>query len=287
MTTTTFREVDGIASMASDSRVTWIDDVTALPVKWFDSSDYQKTVSLDNVMYGFAGANVIFKTFLTLYKDKQSSEFLLDTLVQHAEMHRIQFFIIRYESLKLKMFAYSPVSDNYPEIRRISTDPAIDKKIFAIGSGQFSKAYKTNKSHKLVNFPIRKIIAANDKAFKKTGMMNIYQKGVLGTINTDEALAAYTACLQKGGDLSTGGKINMIKNMTNEERLEQVAILDDMDKAAKTVGAVCASPVDAVKEVNRLHSLGLYAVSPNTLDSSPMRNELLKEMEDILYSSVN
>lgn len=290
MTTTAFRKVGKEVSMASDSRVTMIDDYTGLPIKWFDSTDFKKTVMLDGVMYGFAGANVIFKMFLDMYQDKATSEHLLDTLVYFSRQHRIQFFIIRYDLPDLKLFAYSPSSSHgvdSPEILRISADPAIERNIYAIGSGKYSKAYKQYKMNKSVHLPIRKIISANGQGVKKAGMIELNKKGFQGTISTEESRDLYQACASRGGDLMTGGEINMTRNMTAQERKEQVDILHRMDLEAKAVGAVCASPVDASFEVRELRALGQYSVSPHAACDLGGRQNLLDEMNFILKESIS
>ncbi len=168
MTTTIFRNANGKVTMASDSRVTYVDTTTNLPIQWFDSTDFLKTLTIDDVMYGFAGTNVMFKMFLQNYNTRHDSEFILDTLVSFAKSNRVQFFIIRYDNTDLKLFAYSPPDGNdIPEILLTSRDPAIDKTVYAIGSGKHSKEYRKNKCAASAQVPIRRIISANMLGLKK------------------------------------------------------------------------------------------------------------------------
>lgn len=239
-------------------------------------------------MYGFAGANVMFKLFLQHYTTKEDSEFLLDTIVDLAKKKQVQFFIIRYEE-DLKLFAYSPFNaggDESPEILRISTDPVIDRKLYAIGSGKYSKEYKKNKLNKSAQVPIRKIITANNLGLKKAGMLDLDKKVALGTMTIDESKQAYIACKSKGGDLFTGGDVIMTKSVTKQQRDKQIAIMEQMDQQAKASGAVCASPVNASLEVKQLASMGHYAVSPNAIDSSNKRTELFNKLQRNLYTSI-
>ncbi|MBS9822615.1 hypothetical protein HKB31_16635 [Vibrio alginolyticus] len=285
MTTTIFRKNNDQACIASDSRVTWVDKNQGLPTKWFDSIDFLKTMMIDGVMYGFAGTNVMFKLFLQNYTTKADSEFLLDTIVQLAQVNQVQFFIIRFDGTNLKLFAYSPPGDA-PEILRISTDPAIDKGMYAIGSGKYSKEYKKNRANKNAQVPIRKIITANRLGLKKARILDLDKKVSSGVLTHEESQQAYFACQSKGGDLFTGGEVKMTKSVTRQQMDEQVAILDRMDQQAKATGAVCASPVDASLEVKQLHSLGQYAVSPNSIEVSEKRTVLLEKMQSVLHASI-
>ncbi|MFL1907216.1 hypothetical protein [Plesiomonas shigelloides] len=289
MTTTIFRKNNDDACIASDSRVTWVDKLSNLPTKWFDSTDFLKTLSIDDVMYGFAGTNVMFKLFLQNYTTRDESEFVLDTLVQLAKQNQVQFFIIRYDGTELKLFAYSPPhpeDPKSPEICRFSQDPAIDKGIYAIGSGKFSKEFKKHRANKNAQVPIRKIITANQLGLKKARMLDLDQKVASGTLSLEESKQAYLACKSKGGDLFTGGEVKMTKNATRQQIAEQVAILNRMDQQAKASGAVCASPVNASLEVKQLNSLGQYAVSPNTIDASEKRSILFNKMQETLRVSI-
>lgn len=286
MTTTIFRKNKSEACIASDSRVTLVDKEQNLPVKWFDSKDFLKNLIIDDVMYGFAGTNVMFKLFLENYGSIDDSEFVLDTLVELAKQNEVQFFIIRYDGTNLKLFAYSPPHGGAPEIFRISTDPVITKGMFAIGSGKYSKEYKKNRVNKNVQVPIRKIISANQLGLKKARMLHLDTKVMSGAITLDESKRAFIACQKKGGDLFTGGEVKMTNKVTRQQMEEQVAILDRMDQQAKAVGAVCASPVDAQSEVKQLRAIGQYAVSPNSIRKSEERTVLLEKMQVKLQSSI-
>lgn len=131
--------------MASDSRVTWINPATNRPIRWFDSPNFLKTLVLDGVMYGFAGTNAMFKTFLMYYTTREESEFLLDSIVQLAKNNNLHIFIIRYDLVGLKLFAYSKNNETSAEVLRVSTDPMIERNYYAIGSGKYSKVYKKNR----------------------------------------------------------------------------------------------------------------------------------------------
>lgn len=272
--------------MASDSRVTWLDSKTNDPTRWFDSPDFLKTLVIDGVMYGFAGTNAIFKTFLSFYTTKERSEFLLDTIVQLAKDSNLHIYIIRYDGIELKLFAYSKNEKTSAEVLRVSSDPAIDRGYYAIGSGKHSKEYKKNRLNMHAHLPIRRIINANKLGLQKAGMLKLCNKVDSGVIILDEAKRAVLACHEEGGDLYTGGEVNMAKSMTKEQVKEQVAILDAMDRQAKVAGAVCASPVYTDFEVKQLKAMGQYAVSPNPIEQSEERSALLAEMQMILKDSV-
>ena len=286
MTTTIFRNNKGDASIYADSRVTWVK--RGIPKKWLDPVGYKKTIMIDDVLYGFAGANVMYKIFLQGYTTLDESEFLLDTCVDFAKKHSIQFFIIRYDGKKLKLFAYSPTGNEnvvQPEIYRISSDPCIEKDFYAIGSGKHSREFKKNRHNKKSSFIISKIIAANQAGMKKSGVLGLEQKVKEGILSLEESSLALYSCRDKGGDLFTGGEINMSQNATKQQIHEQIVILELMDQESKAANAVCASPVDAASEVRELSSIGQYAVSPHSIEQSHKRQELFNKMRDTLARS--
>lgn len=272
--------------MASDSRVTWVNPKTNLPLRWFDSPDFLKTITLDGVQYGFAGSNAMFKVFLIKYTTKEKSEFLLDTVVQAAKELNLHIYIMRYENPELKLFAYSRDEKNSSEILRIASDPLIDRKYFAIGSGKFSGEYKKNRLNNNAHQPIYRIINANRLGLKKAGMINLHNRTSSGVLTPEQSEQAHHACNKKGGDLYTGGEVKMTQSATKKQIQDQVAILDSMDKQAKAAGAICASPVYTSLEVQQLKSLGQYAISPNVIEQTAERAELLEEMQKILRDSV-
>jgi hypothetical protein len=243
---------------------------------------------IDDVLYGFAGTNAIFKIFLQMYTIREQSEFILDTAVELAKKNRVQFFIIKHdEENGLKLFAYSPGNDNNPEIFRISSDPIIDKNCYAIGSGKHSKEYKKHKLNKNAQMPILKIITANNLGLKKKGMLHLSKGTDSGELTLDESREAYLACHSKGGDLFTGGEISMsTSNISKTQIVEQITILDRMDQEAKQAGAVCSSPVNAAREVDHLKSIGQYSISPYKVEVTCVRNELLNKMQAILDASI-
>ncbi len=288
MTTTIFRKNKKMAQMASDSRVSWIDNTSNIPNRWFDSNDYLKTITIDDAMYGFAGANVMFKMFLQNYSTKDESISLLDTLVIVAKEKKVQFFIIRYDSDELRLFGYSPQNPNTSEpneIFRISKDPLIDKDFFAIGSGKYSKQYKKNRRNSSAQIPIRHIINANLSGLKKEGVLELASKVESSMLTPEEANKVFWACQNKGGDIFTGGKINMSKNASRTALAKQVQIMDDMDKKAKANGAICASPVDASLEIKQLHQIGQYSVSPHEVTVTNKQTELLARMKSTFIAS--
>ncbi|SIO21714.1 MULTISPECIES: hypothetical protein [Pseudoalteromonas] len=288
MTTTIFRKNKKMAQMASDSRVSWIDTGSNIPNKWFDSDDYLKTITIDDVMYGFAGTNVMFKMFLQYYESRDTSIQLLDTLVLFAKENRVQFFIIRYEIDELRLFCYSPQNPDSSvpcEIFRISKDPIIDKDYYAIGSGKYSKQYKKNRRNSSAQIPIRSIINANLSGLKKGDMVELTNKVLSNKLTPEESNKVFWACKNKGGDLFTGGKINMSKNATRTVLAKQVQIMDEMDKSAKAQGAVCASPVDACLEIQQLNQLGQYSVSPYKVTVTDKETDLLARMKSTFIAS--
>jgi hypothetical protein len=286
LTTTIFRKDGNTACIACDSRVTWIENDSGFPLRWFDSTDFRKAIIIDDVMYGFAGSNAMFKIFLEHYSNRDDSEFVLDTVVKLAKGYRVQFFIIRYDGVELKLFGYSPKSEIYPEIFRSSADPSIPKSCYAIGSGKESKEYKKHKISKNAQLPIMKIISANSKGLKKAGMLDLNERVAKGNLDLELSKQAYFACQNKGGDLFTGGDVNMSQSATREQITEQVAIMNRMDQEAKANGAVCASPINATLEVQQLKSMGLKAVSDNRIDSSEKRMRLYRKMEESLIASI-
>jgi ATP-dependent protease HslVU (ClpYQ) peptidase subunit len=286
LTTTVFRKRNDKAQMASDSRVTWVDKESNLPIKWFDSIDYLKTIAIDNVLYGFAGANAMFKAFLIHYKTKESSMFLLDSLVVIAKEKRFQFSIIRYDADYLRLFSHSPVSDKFPEIYRISSDPPINRNHYAIGSGSQSKMYKRFKIKECSKLPIRKIINANIEGLRKKGMLNVDKIVSVRRLTDEESQGAYYACAKKGGDIFTGGEIRVCKESNDMQIAEQIDIMNKMDAQAKAAGAVCASPFNASLEVKQLEKMGQYAVSQHQVEMSGERKALLDQIGKTLQNSI-
>lgn len=280
MTTTVFRKSNGNACIACDSRVSWINN-DGLPIRIFDSLDYFKALTIDGVMYGFAGTNLIFKEFLKNYKTKADSITLLDTLVQFAKNNKMQFFMIRYENNELKLFAYSPdfPEINSPEIFRISKDPAISQSIFAIGSGKHCKVYKKNKVNLDPRVPIRYIISANTKGLKKNHMLDLVDGSVTRKLTLDESRLAYQACKGQGGDIFTGGEVRVTHQISQHQIDSQIKVMDDMDRQAKASNAVCASPVNAHLEIKQLESMGHYAVSSFSIDDTQERRDLLSQLQ--------
>jgi hypothetical protein len=259
-------------------------------VRWFDSPGYKKTIILNDVIYGFAGANSMYKIFLSNYTNKEDSENVLDLLVETGRIERAQFAILRYDIIQeeLKLFIYSAPNDfGSPEIYRISMDEPLDTKIYAIGSGKHSKMYKRNKSGEFAQTPIYRIISANDGVLKKTAHKKIIKNMLDGeNLTKEQSILLYQACNSKGGDLFTGGNVNMSKNASKQEIDEQILIMDQMDHLAKAAGAVCASPINAILEKQHLESLGYNALSKHRVKTSGSNAELLRKMQDQLNASI-
>lgn len=287
MTTTIYRKVNSSVSITSDSRVTLVDKA-GMPIQWYDSTDFLKTVGIDGDIYGFAGANIIFKNFLDLYTSRDKAEFLLDTLVSSARENSIQFFILRYDGLVLKLFAYSPPSPNGGdyEIYRVSQDPVIEESIYAIGSGRDSKEYKKNKISPNAQVPIRRIIAANLNGLKKHKLLHLDVKAASETLTPEESKSVFLACKIKGGDIFTGGEIKVTQHISKQQIEAQVAILNGMDMQAKALGAVCASPVNAALEVKHLQKIGQYPVSHHVLEITNERQALLEKIQNSINLSL-
>jgi hypothetical protein len=275
--------------MACDSRSSWIDSSEGMITRWFDSSKYKKTINIDGVMYGFAGLNTLYKIFLEYYSDRESSEKILDAVVELAKNNMAQFMLMRYDGEHLKIFAYSPpnVLHRVPEIYKISSDLPIETDCYAIGSGKDSKMYLKHQFNASPQVPIHQIISTNKTALSKKKYRHLVLKVSKGnTLTTDESIELYQACSSKGGDLFTGGIVNMCKNATKQEIMEQVAIMEDMDKQAKASGAVCASPINAALEKAHLEALGHSAVSSNRVVMNEDMSRLLDKMQGRFDASV-
>lgn len=275
--------------MACDSRTSWVDNQTSFITKWFDSSKYKKTINIDGVMYGFAGLNAIYKLFLEYYTSKEKSEELLDAIVELAKKNKAQFMLMRYDGNDLKIFAYSPPNDLYkiPEIYKSSSDEPLETDSYAIGSGKHSKMYIQHQLNGNVMTPIHKIIFANKTELSKKKykqLLKIVAEG--NTLNEAQAVCLFQACNKKGGDLFTGGNVNMCNIATKADILEQVAIMDKMDQEAKAFDAVCSSPIDAVLEKEHLEQLGHSAVSKSKVILNENMSKLLDSMQTRFDASI-
>ena len=289
LTTTVFRKKEHDAFMACDSRSSLVDKSNGMITKWFDSAKYKKTINIDGVMYGFAGLNTLYKIFLENYSDRETSEDILDAVVELAKNNIAQFMLMRYDGENLKIFAYSPPNalHRVPEIYKISSDLPIETDCYAIGSGKDSKMYLKHQFNASPQVPIHQIISTNKTALSKKKYRHLVLKVSKGnTLTTAESLELYKACSLKGGDLFTGGIVNMCKNATKQEIIEQVAIMEDMDKQAKASGAVCASPINAALEKAHLESLGHSAVSSNRVVMNENMSRLLEKMQDRFDASI-
>ena len=237
---------------------------------------------------------MIFKIFLEIYSSTQNpkaeAEEILDTVVEIAKLNKIPFMIIRYDEQGLKMFAYSPPHPErgIPEIYKISKDSIIDTDIYAIGSGKESKMFAKHQKDKQPTVPIYKIISTNKSALTKKKyralVRSVSDEGKL--LSPLESKALHEACNQKGGDLFTGGVVNMCKNATNKEIKDQIALMDQMDATAKAAGAVCASPINALREKRHLEALGQTAVSKQKVQIDAKKLDWMKTMQSRLDASI-
>ena len=291
MTTTTFRiDKNNIARMGSDSRVSWVTN-KGLVVRVFDSPSYFKVANINGVLYGFAGTNFIFRKFLESYTDVVlDSNKVLDTLVALAHHNRIQFCLLRYDG-ELREFANSPAALGEKEIFLDSKSPPLQTKYHAIGSGRGSKMYNKNKTNNHVCLPIRKIIGANVKTLNKKQYAAIKSKIGVSDFTEDEAIAIFHACDRAGGDIFTGGEIRIMEKQrtvtTQEAAAKQVQILKRIDGEAKSRGVVCASPINAAKEIAQLQNLGVAPVRKGGIDPSIKKSAMYKSMEADLKETFN
>ena len=289
MTTTIFRKRHKKpAVMASDTRVSYLNSNGKI-AKWDDVDEFLKCVDIGGVLYGFAGTNIIFAEFLKEYDlIINRSDFWLDSLVEFAKHIGVQFYIMRYDG-SLQLFAYSradPGSDQ-PEIKRTSRDQAVNSKTFAIGSGRFSKMYKENKGKGGAQLPIRRIVGANLKAIARCNLKDVVKKAKNATLNDKESEKIAFACYEEGGDLPTGGKINMTTKQSDiqmERELvgEQVKLLEGLEDAASSNDLRCASPFDAAEEAARLNSMGQVVCS----DYTPEQTDEFIALQQKLAKSV-
>lgn len=281
MTTTIFRKENssGAATIASDTRITFINECND-PIKWIDDSGLKKNVTLDGVMYGFAGVNAIYQMFLENYDSPENSIPLLDSLIKLAQEERCQFFMLRYDGVDLRLFANSPESQMLPEIYKVSTDNIIKASYYAIGSGKESKQYKKHRTSKHAKTPIFKIINANNEGLKSQKLLHLNNKAKEGIITKQEAMQAAKACDSNGGDLFTGGEVTMSQNTTKKDIEQQQRMFDDLNKQAKSLSAVCASPINATLEVEHLRRAGHTAVSKQDITLSTWHKEKIESLRN-------
>lgn len=281
MTTTVFRLDGKIARMASDSRVSYVDNGSGHVVKVFDSPDYFKVAAINDVLYGFAGANQIYKKFLQLYSYLEAdSNGVMDALVHYASKKRIEFAMLRFDG-ELREFAHSPNQRSGSKILLNSFSKPLKTKHYAIGSGKHSKAYKKYRVNKAVQVPIYKIISANKTALGKIEQ-SIAKKVGKQRFTSAESKVIFDACHANGGDIFTGGDVRIMEtkstNMSAADAAKQVQILEHLDNIADSNGAVCASPIYADIEIANLEKLGVV----------PVESKKDKQIENSkIYSIIN
>ena len=74
---------------------------------------------------------------------------------------------------------------------------------------------------------------------------------------------------------------------TQEAAAKQVQILKRIDGEAKSRGVVCASPINAAKEIAQLQNLGVAPVRKGGIDPSIKKSALYKSMEADLKETFN
>jgi hypothetical protein len=122
---------------------------------------------------------------------------------------------------------------------------------------------------------------------KKESHRIIMQRMIDGGILTkEESIILHNACNAKGGDLFTGGRVNMSKNASRKEIDQQVLIIDTMDARAKAAGAVCASPINATLERKNLESLSHQAVSAQKVEVHESNVRLMQRMKDQIDANI-
>lgn len=289
MTTTAFRmDSQGVARIGSDSRVSWVTG-DGMVAKVSDSPDYFKIANINDVLYGFAGTNYIYKIFLQHYDAaSNASDMLLDSLVALAKQNKIQFSFLRFDG-ELREFAYSPPdADGQNEIFLDSKSKPLSTKMYAIGSGKVSKMYRQGKMNPMVCYPIKRIIGANNTALSKKKYEEVRAKLNGTPLSEDEAILVYRACHKAGGDIFTGGEVRVMERSTKvttiDDAKKQVQILDQLDAQAKSQGLTCASPINAEKEISQLVSLGVNPVRAGEIDADLQESEIYKSVARSLES---
>ncbi|GAA6183781.1 hypothetical protein [Aliiglaciecola sp. NS0011-25] len=287
MTTTVFRLDGRTGRIGSDSRVSFVDRYGNV-TKVFDSENYFKIAKIDDVLYGFAGANLMYRLFLSNYKNViNNSDSVLDILVDIAKKNKIEFAMLRFNG-ELREFAHSPPRNGENEIFLTSNSEVLKTQHYAIGSGKNSKCYKKFRLSKAVQTPILKIIGANRKALNKTTIKEIAKKVGKSKFTADESRKIWNECNRLGGDIFTGGEVRIMENetsnMTAAIAKDQVKILEDLDKTAKSNGVVCASPIYAEMEIQNLNNLGVSAVDPIGINPELKKSKIYEEIAAELKS---
>ena len=289
MTTTVFRLDDKVGRIGSDSRVSFIYDSGGVK-RVFDSPDYFKIANIDGKLYGFAGANMMFKVFLMHYDYLFSDpDLVLDSLVAIAKENKIQFAMLRFDG-ELREFAYSPPQQGEFELLLTSKSKPLDTKYYAIGSGKHSKEYRKFRLSRRAQTPIIKIITANKTAIKKIKDVGIAKKIGQEQFSLDESRLLSQACQNHGGDIFTGGEVRIMENglsiTTADIAKNQVEILDNLDRLAKSEGAVCASPICAEREIENLLKLGVNPLESQDFSAGLNKSEIYKSISNAIKNTL-
>lgn len=267
LTTTTFRLGHIGPVMAADSRVTF-QDSEGKAVKCIDYDNYLKIITVNGVLYGFAGANSMYSLFLEYELGRKvgmNDVQFLDELASVGKQNMQEFIIMRYEN-ELRSFGYlgDDIYDSSSEPLRVT--------YHAIGSGSKTKVYKKHKSDMSPRIPISKIIDTNSKATKKA---------TIGTSIMD----LVHACYQSGGDYGTGGKINMTTMQSEMDVVsEQVSLLATISGQAASFNAVAVCSLDASTERRKLESKGVHpSTKQQDVPSEAQVNLRAKLANEIAY----
>jgi hypothetical protein len=78
----------------------------------------------------------------------------------------------------------------------------------------------------------------------------------------------------------------MCKSATMKEVLTQINIMELMDQQAKASGAVCASPINALREKQNLEALGHKAISDHKVEIDDKKLQMMRYIEIKLGTSM-
>lgn len=246
--------------MAADSRVSYVDKDTGELQSWKDYDDYLKAIEYDGKLYGFAGSNKFFLLFLlNIQVGKYTDVQILHALAGMAKKESDSFLIMRYDT-ELHCFGYLSDSDSLYDIH----SAALNTDKYAIGTGAYTPTYKKHQNNISAMFPIRQIIAVNEKALTKA------KKRAKG-----QAIDHPFVCFKAGGDHGTGGEIKMTTLQTETNVVQaQIDVLKRISSEANASRAVAVCSFDSQVEREKLENLGV----------KPSKNEqvLSKEEEELI-----
>lgn len=250
--------------MAADSRVSYVDPKTGHLMSWKDYDEFLKAIEYDGKLYGFAGSNKFFLLFLlNMQAGKYNDVQILHALAGMAKQQSDSFLIMRYDT-ELHCFGYLSDSNSLYDIN----SAALNTDKYAIGTGAYTPTYKKHQKNISAMFPIRQIIAVNEKALAKA------EKRAKGQ-SIDHSLV----CFQAGGDHGTGGEIKMTTLQTETNVVQaQINVLKRISSEANASRAVAVCSFNAQVEKEKLEKLG---VKPNKTEQILSDEE--EELMDNLY----